>query len=124
MKTDREQNGFTLIEIMVALFIVAITLGTLVSASGRYIDSTAHLKNLTFAHWVAENKATEILINKGNVSTLGEQTGTVTMAKRQWVWKIVVTPTPDDSVKKIIVTVTLPKSKNKHLAKLVTYVNH
>jgi general secretion pathway protein I len=55
--TDR---GFTLLEVMIALAIIAITLGALISTSGSQASSAGYLKQKTLAHWVALNEITRL----------------------------------------------------------------
>ena len=59
-----KQSGFTLIEVMVALTIIAISLGALLSTSGTQANSVAYLKQKTLAHWVAVNELTELRMAK------------------------------------------------------------
>ncbi|MDQ1363726.1 MAG: ral secretion pathway protein, partial [Pseudomonadota bacterium] len=50
------QRGFTLVEILVALTIIAIAMAALIKASGDYTASTSYLKQKTLAHYVAMNE--------------------------------------------------------------------
>ena len=45
----REQKAFTLLEVMVALVIIAITLGAIVESNTSSTRNAQHLKNKTFA---------------------------------------------------------------------------
>lgn len=53
-------NGFTLIEVMVALAIVAVTLSAGIKAAGALSDNTQRLTEVTAAQWCAENQLTEL----------------------------------------------------------------
>jgi len=50
------QVGFTLIEVLVALAIVAITLGAGIKAAGALTDNTQRLADVTSAEWCADNQ--------------------------------------------------------------------
>ena len=60
-------RGFTLVEVMVALAIVAIALPALLMALYQQIDDTAYLRDKTLAYMVAENKLAEIRLVIGSV---------------------------------------------------------
>ena len=52
--------GFTLLEVMVALTIVAIALSAMIAAAGKNSADVAYLRDKTFAHWVALNQISEM----------------------------------------------------------------
>jgi general secretion pathway protein I len=52
------EGGFTLIEVMVALAIVAITLGAGVRAAGALVDNAQRLADVSLAQWCADNQLT------------------------------------------------------------------
>ena len=56
MKADR---GFTLVEVMVALMVIAIALPALLKALYQQVDGTAYLRDKSIAQWVANNKLAE-----------------------------------------------------------------
>jgi general secretion pathway protein I len=53
-------RGFTLIEVLVALAIVAITLGAGMKAAGALTDNAQRIVEVTSAQWCAENQLTEL----------------------------------------------------------------
>lgn len=57
-------RGFTLIEVMVALAIVAITLGAGIKAAGALSDNAQRIVEVTSAQWCAENELTERRLTK------------------------------------------------------------
>ena len=59
---SHKHRGFTLIEVMVALTIIAISLSALLSTSGTQANSAGYLKQKTLAHWVAMNELTQLRV--------------------------------------------------------------
>jgi len=82
--------GFTLVEVMVALAVVAVALPALLFSVHQQIDGTAYLREKSIAHIVAANKLTEIrLLSRATGRLLkGKDEGTTQMAGRQWDWQL------------------------------------
>ena len=59
-----KSQGFTLIEVIVALAIVAIAMGAVMSSVTANIGNAAALKERSIAHWVAMNKMAEMQVSK------------------------------------------------------------
>jgi general secretion pathway protein I len=55
-----DARGFTLVEVMVALAIVAIALGAGMRAAGVLTDNAQRLNDVTAAQWCAENELTAL----------------------------------------------------------------
>ena len=60
----RRTRGFTLIEVMVALAIVAVTLSAGIKAAGALTDNAQRIVEVTSAQWCAENELTELKLTK------------------------------------------------------------
>ena len=88
MKTQADRRGFTLVEVMVALMVIAIALPALLKALYSQVDGTAYLRDKSVAQWVAGNKLVETRIQLARNGTVfrGERTGTTTMAGQEWFW--------------------------------------
>lgn len=80
--------GFTLVEVMVALAIVALALPALLFALQQQVDATGYLRDKSMAHAVAANKLSEVRIlalARGDLLK-GKESGVITMAERDWHW--------------------------------------
>jgi general secretion pathway protein I len=57
-------TGFTLVEVLVALAIVATALGAGVRAAGSLTDSARRLADVTAAHWCADNQLAALRLER------------------------------------------------------------
>ena len=99
-------NGFTLIEVLLALAIIAIAFTALLKATGQDIAGTERIKDKTISHWVASHGIT--LIQLGLVSSKGAQeiSEVTTMFNQRWYWRAKLAATPLKSAQQITVTVS------------------
>ena len=84
----RQSRGFTLVEVMVALAIVALALPALMFALQQQVDATGYLRDKSMAHAVAANKLSEVRIlavARGDLLK-GLESGITTMGERDWYW--------------------------------------
>ena len=81
-------RGFTLVEVMVALAIVAIALPAVLMALYQQVDDTGYLRDKTTAAMVAANKLAEmrLVIASTRTLTASKDNGQATMADRDWFW--------------------------------------
>ena len=101
-----KQRGFTLLEVIVAMAVLAIALASLVKSAGNNASNTAHLRDKTFAHWIAMNKLTELEIAQ-SWPDIGTRNGTAEMADREWYWQTKVEKTEDEYVRRLRIEVGL-----------------
>lgn len=96
--------GFTLIEVLVALAVLAIALAAglkAVSAGARDLD---HLRARTYGTWVAQNALAEIQLGlRGGGDRSDGLTGVEAVAGRRFVWAARVEPSRDASVDRLLV---------------------
>lgn len=82
------QRGFTLVEVMVALAVVALALPAMIGAMVTTTDATAHMRDKALAQWVATNQMTEMRLRstlRGDMPRDGSR-GEVEMAGQTWFW--------------------------------------
>lgn len=114
-------NGFTLLEVLVALTIVAIALPALIKTVGTQAINAAHLKEKTLAHWVALNRVTELQATRA-WPEVGIKDGTETMAGQDWHWVVAVSETPNETIKRLDIEVKKDREDKKPLVNLVAYL--
>jgi len=80
-------RGFTLLEMLIALTIIAVVGLAVSSAIGNVVDQTYRLEQRTVAHWVAENHLARVRLSRiGNTEAVptGRDTEEVRMSGRSW----------------------------------------
>ena len=107
MNRRTRSTGFTLIEGMVALMVIAIALPALLTTLYRQVDGTAHLRDKSMAQWVASNKLTELRLQQARRRAVfeGERSGVTTQAERDWFWWIEGTRTEVENFHRIEIRV-------------------
>jgi general secretion pathway protein I len=80
------QRGFTLLEVLIALAIVAMSVGALLGTITSSASNIIYLKDKTLAEWVALNRLTEVRIDQ-NMPAKGARTGNTVMGGQRWEWK-------------------------------------
>ena len=93
-------RGFTLIEVLVALAIVAITLGAGIKAAGSLTSNTARLAEVTAAQWCADNKLTELRLRQ-QFPDIGDGDFTCEQLGRTYAGKLIVRPTPNPNFRRV-----------------------
>jgi general secretion pathway protein I len=89
-KRRPEAGGFTLVEVLVALLVLALALVALQLRMASYLDDAAYLRDRTLARWVALNQA-ELLHIARRLDLPEEalaQGGRVQLAGRDWYWQL------------------------------------
>lgn len=100
----KDEGGFSLIEALVALAVLAIATVGLVGAVEGHIDSTRGMERRATAMWVAENRLAEL--------SLGAPTGPdVAMLGQQW--RVATTRTATDDAEIAMVRVTVFAGQDK-----------
>lgn len=108
IRSERRRTvaGFTLIEVLIALTIIAIALTALLKSTAQTVSSTQRLKEKSISHWVAMQGVSMIQLGLVAVKTNEEMTQVTNMLNQRWYWRVKITTTPIKSVEKITITVS------------------
>ena len=97
---NNKNTGFTLVEILVALTILAITMGAYLSQLNTQISQTHSIRNRTLAHWAAQNHLATMRISK-QWPALGQQTFSGLQGQQEWRIQQQVSATPNGQIKRV-----------------------
>jgi general secretion pathway protein I len=105
-------RGFTLVEVLVALMIVAMGLAALMVAVSGTARTSGYLRDKTLAQWIALNRLSEVRLN---LNKFGQNTdaGEVDFASRTWHYDTRYFDTTVPTMKRIVVRVWAGDSKTK-----------
>lgn len=96
----RGAGGFTLLEVMVALAIVAIGLIAAFNGVIQMAHSTSVLRERAFADWIAMNQISRIRVS-GEFPEIGTSDGDAEFAGRQWRWEATISETGVTDLRRI-----------------------
>lgn len=117
-----QQAGLTLIEVLVALAIIAIALTAIIKASSQSIRSTGYLRHKTMASWVGESVMNQV--QAGVIQLPADQDAddnVVTLLGEEWHWWGHSEATANTHIKKLTVNVSDSKEHETSLLTLESY---
>ena len=97
-------QGFTLLEVMIALFFIAITMGAVIESGASAAMRSSFLKERTIASWVAQNQLA-LYRAKRTWTNISNKSGVVEMADVEWRWKMKISKTDEPLLRRIDIDV-------------------
>jgi general secretion pathway protein I len=91
-------RGFTLLEVLVALAILAVTLGALIKAATEHARNTHHLQERTLAHWVGQNVLARYEAGLLAAERGASAEGTVRQAGQNWAYRVAIDESQPESL--------------------------
>ncbi len=123
---QKHSAGFTLIEVMIALAIVATALPSLMMLVTNQVRGAGFIREKTQAYWIAEDQLTRINLRHKllPLNKLPEtQSGTILVSDAEWFWEMNSESTEIENFKRIDVRVSLNANKNDTLARLAGFID-
>ena len=113
--------GFTLVEVLVALAILAIALAAAMRTLHLTTDSARETKLRLLATWVAQNQLAERTA-KHEFPAPGISNGNLDYAGVKFAWQQTISGTPNAAFRKLEIRVTKPDDTSHALAQLTGYL--
>jgi general secretion pathway protein I len=111
----------TLLEVLIALFIFALTGTAIMKAASDHLTGVAQIEDITFATWVANNRLTQLHIDT-TWPVKNNQKGEQEMAGRKWYWQQQVTKTNDNDMVQVLVSVSLDEQYQGTVTSASTFI--
>lgn len=104
MNRHDRRRGFTLVEVLVALVIVAFGMGAVLAALGSAADSTTRMREKTLAEWIGFNQISTMRLALA-APAAGRSSGDVEFAGGNWHWQQTIEESEVPGVRRITVRV-------------------
>jgi general secretion pathway protein I len=118
---NHRAHGFTLIEVLVALFILAITMAAVSRTAASSIHHVDVLRAHVIADWIAQNRLA-LHQARGDYPAPGVVTGHEEQASQTYMWQEEVIATPNPTIRRIVVSVFDPSDATHSLRDLTGYL--
>jgi general secretion pathway protein I len=115
------RGGFTLVEVLVALAIIAVALMAALRVAGAGTNSTGELRARLLAGWVAENVLAEQRA-RGQWPSPGIQRGTQRQGNIEFAWREEVISTPNAAFRRVDIRVFVAPEEAHSLAHVTGFV--
>ena len=98
-------HGFTLIEVLIALVVIAIAFTALIQSSAVSIKQTQRIKHKIISHWIMQQGITMLQLSL--VQANSNSTQVTTMLDQSWYWRSTVTATNVPGVQQVQIKASL-----------------
>lgn len=101
----RHERGFTLMEVVIALLVLALALAAATQLATDGADNVRHLTRVTYAHWVAMNQFNHLRLQP-SAPGKGITRGKSLMAGSTWYWERAVSAAPLNGLEQVEIRVS------------------
>ena len=118
----RANRGFTLIEVLVAIAILAIALAATTRAASVATDGTLETRQRLLATWAGENRVAELRARRvfpsGGTNTFPTEEGGLALQVEE-----TVTETANPTIKRVDLAISDARDRQRVLTRLTAYVS-
>ncbi|MBE0500081.1 MAG: prepilin-type N-terminal cleavage/methylation domain-containing protein [Desulfuromonadales bacterium] len=122
MLTVGRENGFTLLEVMIALAIIGIALVTLIGLETRTVQLAERQQRVTQATLLAQGKMTEIEVGSQSLTGLSGNEGLFEPPFELYRWSLVREATPLPGIEMVTVSVVWGKENRNEQVDLTSFM--
>ena len=117
----RVQSGFTLIEILVAMTIIAVGVSALVASAAASTSRADYLREREFGRWAASNELAELQSVPAwpDVGTTNKE---VEMGQFIWYVRTITQPVADEDLRRVDVQVRLNEDEDNYIYTVAGFV--
>ena len=119
----RRQSGFTLLEVLVAMTILAVGVTALVSAAGASAWRAEFLRSRELGRWVAANKLTELQVLPA-WPEVGTRNTEVELAGRTWYVRTITQRVDDPDLRRVDVQSRLDEHAEGYIYVVTGFVGN
>ena len=121
MMSFSANKGFSLIEVLVAMVVFALSVMALSGSISSTFKTQTVQKDRTFAHYVALRRLAEVKLKSAWPNT-GTTRGELKMFNRDWGWKQEVSNTTDKALRRVEVAVSSKNDEEYYIAKVTAFL--
>ena len=116
-------RGFTLIEVLIALAVLAVVMASIARATSQTAVATLDLQQRTFAGWVAANVIEQVRL-RDRWPNVGRRQGRTVMGRTEWHWQLDIAATEEPLMRRLDVVVYQDDKYEQAVVSLSGFVGH
>lgn len=117
-----QDKGFTLIEVVIATFIVGMALIAVVGTIQSITSQTSRIQEKFVGNLIAKNSMTELQLNQ-IWADIGENSDTIEMANTNWFKDVTVVATEVETLRRVEISVGIDDDKHRQSSFLVGFIS-
>ena len=114
-------GGFTLVEVLVAVAILAVGLAAVFLQINQSVFTASYLRDSTVAQWVAVDRITELRLER-KFPEIDSTGGEINMAGQSWRYTTNISQTPLSDLRRIDVTVSFTNTPETIIGKATGFI--
>ena len=117
MQTRQSENGFSLIEALVAMTVLAVSAGTILATVEEHTRAIASISERATARWIAEKRLVELSLALSDLPEISSAAG------QNWWIATTRSDTPDPDLLRVDISVGHMNDRAATLARLTGYID-